>query len=289
VLLHDGEPCLGPAPIKCLQCAAAYYGAGKGIGIALAHQLTHPAEQHLVDTFVCVSEAVAIGNGLVRSRLPYRVIPNFIQNDPEVRPANAEALLAQLPEEPFLLFVGAFAAHKGVDVLLRAYAGLSGAPPLVMIGYTSGQVPPNLPPHVYAFPNWPHPVVMEAWERSLFGLAPSVWSEPFGMVLLEAMGTSRPMIASRVGGMVDIVKDGETGLLVPPGDADALRQAMERLLANPELRARMGKAARRRADIYQSEAVLPQFEQLYRALAPQASAEPDGDDVGRGPRAASLA
>jgi glycosyltransferase involved in cell wall biosynthesis len=145
------------------------------------------------------------------------VIPNFIHDDPEPRPTNADALLAQLPAAPFLLFVGAFAAHKGVEVLLRAYSELTSPPPLVMIGYTSRGVPTDLPANVYAFPNWPHAVVMEAWERSLFALAPSVWPEPFGTILLEAMLTGRPIVASRVGGMADIVVDGETGLLVPPG------------------------------------------------------------------------
>jgi glycosyltransferase involved in cell wall biosynthesis len=284
VLIHNGGFCGGPSPVKCLRCAADYYGPGKGIGIALANGLMHPFERRLVDRFVCVSEAVAIGNGLVRDRLPYQVIHNFIDDDPEGRPSDADALLAQLPSEPFLLFVGAFAAHKGVDVLLRAYADLLGAPPLVMIGYTSDGVPPDLPPNVYAFPNWPHPVVMEAWERCLFGLAPSVWAEPFATVLLEAMVTGRPIIASRTGGTTEAVVDEETGLLVPPGDEVALRQAMARLIADPELRGRMGNAARQRAKVYRSENVLPKYEQLYQELAPQAAAEPNEDDLGRDAR-----
>src|SRR5205823_4711519 len=71
--------------------------------------------------------------------------------------------------------------------------------------------------------------------------------EGFGMACLEAMAYGRPVVASATGGLLDLVADGETGLLVPPGDVPALRAACERLLADPELRIRLGAAARERA------------------------------------------
>jgi glycosyltransferase involved in cell wall biosynthesis len=61
------------------------------------------------------------------------------------------------------------------------------------------------------------------------------------------MAHGRPVVASAVGGLLDLVVDGETGLLVPPGDVDALRLAIEQLLGDPELRRRLGEAGRRRA------------------------------------------
>jgi glycosyltransferase involved in cell wall biosynthesis len=70
--------------------------------------------------------------------------------------------------------------------------------------------------------------------------------EPFGRVLLEAMATGRPVIAPREGGPVEIVTDGESGLLVPPRDPDALARAMVTLLGDPHRRAAMGRAARAR-------------------------------------------
>jgi glycosyltransferase involved in cell wall biosynthesis len=60
------------------------------------------------------------------------------------------------------------------------------------------------------------------------------------------MAHGRPVVASAVGGLLDLVVDGETGLLVPPGDVPALRAALERLLADGELRRRLGAAARER-------------------------------------------
>jgi type III pantothenate kinase len=66
------------------------------------------------------------------------------------------------------------------------------------------------------------------------------------MMCLEAMAAGKPVVASAVGGLLDLVADGETGLLVPPRDVTALRSALERLLADGELRRRMGEAGRER-------------------------------------------
>ena len=71
--------------------------------------------------------------------------------------------------------------------------------------------------------------------------------EGYGVVAREAMAWGRPVVASAVGGLVDAVEDGVTGLLVPPGDVAALRAALERLLGDAELRARLGAAAREKA------------------------------------------
>jgi type III pantothenate kinase len=72
--------------------------------------------------------------------------------------------------------------------------------------------------------------------------------EGYGVVAREAMAWGRPVVASAVGGLVDAVEDGVTGLLVPSGDIPALRKALERLLTDAELRASRGAAARVRAE-----------------------------------------
>jgi len=68
--------------------------------------------------------------------------------------------------------------------------------------------------------------------------------EGFGVACAEAMAHARPVVASAVGGLLDLVVDGETGVLVPPRDVPALREALEGLLADPELRRRLGEAGR---------------------------------------------
>jgi len=72
-------------------------------------------------------------------------------------------------------------------------------------------------------------------------------AEAFGLVIAEAMASGLPVVASRVGGIPEVVSEGETGLLVPPGDAGALAGAIDRLVDSPRLRRRLGAAARKRA------------------------------------------
>jgi len=78
-------------------------------------------------------------------------------------------------------------------------------------------------------------------------VVPSLWPEPFGIVAVEAMACGRPVIATRVGGLQEIVVDGETGFLVDPGDSEGFAQKLELLMDDPELRARMGQKGRERA------------------------------------------
>jgi glycosyltransferase involved in cell wall biosynthesis len=77
------------------------------------------------------------------------------------------------------------------------------------------------------------------------------------------MSKGKPVVGTRIGGIPDMVEDGETGLLVEPGDVAALASAMARLIAAPELRQRMGHAAGESALRYTAEAVLPRVEALY--------------------------
>jgi glycosyltransferase involved in cell wall biosynthesis len=167
------------------------------------------------------------------------------------------------PEGPFVLFVGALGRHKGLEVLLQSHAALGAPVPLVAVGTTRGDTPANFPPGVTVAVDVPHPEVMAAWTHCSIAVVPSVWPEPFGQVAAEAMSCGRPVIASAVGGLRDIVVDGETGLLVPPGDADALCDALRTLLADPARRARMGDAGRRRAQRFRVSVITDRLERIY--------------------------
>jgi len=91
----------------------------------------------------------------------------------------------------------------------------------------------------------PHDELLRLYERAAVVACPSR-REGFGVACLEAMAAGRPVVASSVGGLRDLVVDGETGLLVPPGDVAALRAALEQLLGDAGLRERLGRAARER-------------------------------------------
>ncbi len=88
--------------------------------------------------------------------------------------------------------------------------------------------------------------------------------EAFGLVALEAMSAGRPVIASRIGGLPDIINDERDGILVEPGDVEALRAALAQLLTDSALRSRLGAAARRRAAEFSADLVVPQVEQTYK-------------------------
>jgi glycosyltransferase involved in cell wall biosynthesis len=272
-LMRHDAPCSGPGMRKCIECATRHYGKAKGSVTYFGNLAMSAWERRAVDLFLPVSRAVADGNRLDQHGLPYQVVPNLL---PEqlLAPPNAEAAdvpeLKRLPEGDFLLFVGDMSADKGLHVLLRAYGmlreELDSIWPLVIIGRQLAGTPYELPPGVITLGRMPHAAVMEAWRRSTIALVPSVWAEPFGIVAIEAMLAGKPLVASDTGGLSDIVLDGETGLLVPPGDAAALAQAVRRLVDDPALRARLGQAAQQRAAEYRASNVAQRVERAYHSL-----------------------
>ena len=268
---HGASPCSGPGLGKCLGCATDQYGAGRGVPVVLGQRSLAPIVRRVTDRFIAVSRAVVDGNGL--QGLPVDVIPNFLPRaDPALdlagQEADAEAGLEsrlwQLPAEPFLLYVGALGRHKGIDVLFDAYRRLASPPPLVCIGHRWVDTPAEVPDGVLILEDWPNRAVRAAWRRAIAGVVPSAWQEPFGIVALEAMDAGVPVVASATGGLAEVVDDGETGLLVPPGDAGALADAIGRLVADVELRRRLGDGAARRIERYRPDAIVPRIEASYR-------------------------
>jgi glycosyltransferase involved in cell wall biosynthesis len=95
---------------------------------------------------------------------------------------------------------------------------------------------------------------------------PSLWHEPFGIPVIEAMAAGLPVVATRGGALPEIVVDGETGFLVDRGDAAALNSAIATLLRNPDLRARMGAAGRERVrKLFTWDRCVTRLQELYGA------------------------
>jgi glycosyltransferase involved in cell wall biosynthesis len=265
--LYHAALCSGPGMAKCLQCSAEIYGIAKGVPITLANWTWGKVEQQAVDMFLPVSSAVAGANQLARRMVPYRVIPNFIPDDVDVPLAGDPSFLAQLPEDNYLLFVGNVGRDKGVEVLFQAYTTMDSQVPLVLIGQPEVGFAADLPPNVRLLQSWPHHAVMSAWRRCSIALMPSICLDACPTVTMEAMAMGRPVVASRIGGLPDIVVDGETGFLITPGDYRALREAVQRLLSDQALRERMGAVAKQKVVQFQAKTVVPRFEEIYREVS----------------------
>jgi glycosyltransferase involved in cell wall biosynthesis len=269
-LMHRNHPCSGPALGKCLACTREHYGPAKGLVTTLSARAMRGVAEKLVDMFLPVSQAVAVGSGLAGSGLPYQVIPNWASETWFASAVADDQEMAQLPAGDFLLFVGDLTYDKGVTTLLNAYrllrVGNPAAPPLVLVGRRRAETPTELPPGVIEAGCLSHRAVMAAWGRCMAALIPSRWAEPFGMVALEAMAAGKPIIAAASGGLTDIVLDQVTGILTPPGDAAALAGAMGRLVADPPLRRAMGAAGKARLHEYRATAIVGRIEQVYHNL-----------------------
>jgi glycosyltransferase involved in cell wall biosynthesis len=260
-MLHKGAPCSGPSPVKCVRCAAGHYGLATGFATALGTGLGGSRLRSHVDLFLPISGAVGDQCGLGPDDA-FRVIPNFFREMP-ASPDPEDPRLAELPDVPFLLFFGDATVDKGAALLAEAYAGLERPPPLVFLGRRMVDGLGELPGVTVLGP-WPQELVMEAVRRCLFAVVPSIWPEPFGLVALEAAAAGKPVVASRIGGLLDIVIDGETGLLVAPGDPESLRAGLAQLIADPGLREGLGAGASRRAESFSAGVVVPAFEDAYR-------------------------
>ena len=157
-----------------------------------------------------------------------RVIPSGVDLPPEV---------GEEAEPPEVLYAGRLSEEKGVLELVAAADGMR----VVVAG--DGPLRPRVP---NALGFVPHEQLQQLYARAAVVACPSR-REGFGVACLEAMAHGRPVVAADVGGLRDLVVDGETGYLVPPRDVPALRAALGRLLVDRELRRRLGDAGRRRA------------------------------------------
>ena len=248
------------------------------------------------DLVVCCSDFI---RRQLLSRLdvpPQRV--TVVHNGVDLRPfaaaraAGREAERSRrglAPAEVVLLYVGAVVPQKGLLHLLHALDRLQGQRPAspfrLLVAGGAGLWPTADDPYPdetdelhrgragagKGLPvTWLGVVPQEEMPR-LYALAdvfvcPSVWEEPFGTVNVEAMAGGASVVASRVGGVPEAVAEGETGLLVPPGDEEALAAALRSLIDDPARRRRMGAAAIARATAFTWERAAARLDTCYREV-----------------------
>ncbi len=169
-----------------------------------------------------------------------------------------------------IVYVGRLLPRKDIRNIVRALALLVGksertadAPLLMIVGGESAEPDPAATPEIdelqklarelgvsehIRFMGKKQPELLRYYYSAADVAVTTPWYEPFGLTPLEAMACGRPVIGSTVGGITFTIKDGETGLLVPPRDPRALAASLECLLAQPQLMKRLGAAARKRVE-----------------------------------------
>jgi glycogen(starch) synthase len=208
-----------------------------------------------------VSGDWGLGDGSVE------IVPNPVDLDEVARAGLTESPI-ELPAR-FVAFIGRLERRKGLEPLGLALGPLLAARPdlhAVLVGRDSGAEggavmdafradTADVADRVHVLGELPREAALSVVARSEVVVLPSLW-ESFGHVCVEAMALGRPVVAADVGGFAEIVQDGSSGWLVPPGDAHALEQALARSVdAGAEERRRVGEAARRRARDFGVDAV----------------------------------
>ncbi|MEA2377235.1 MAG: phosphatidyl-myo-inositol alpha-mannosyltransferase, partial [Thermoleophilaceae bacterium] len=202
----------------------------------------------------------------------YRIVPNGVDLS-AARPSG------ERPHERLeILFIGRAEGRKGLPVLLRAFEALRGAgvdARLTVAGATDEEVAPLLldTDGVEVAGR-----VSEEEKWRLLGAAdllcaPSLGGESFGMVLTEAFASSTPVVASRIAGYRNVVRSRQDGLLVPPGDAVELGEALRDLALDPERRQRMASSARERAERFAWPQVTGEVAEVYEEALAQPQPE----------------
>jgi glycogen(starch) synthase len=207
----------------------------------------------------------------------------LIPNPVDVAAVRAQAAAAapplELPER-FVCFFGRLERRKGIEPLAEALAAVLPRRPgvqAVLIGRDPGdedgrlmaRVEERLAPvrdRVHLTGELPREQALAIVARAEVVVIPSLW-ESFGYVCVESMALGRPVIAAAAGGLADIVEDGRSGRLVPPGDGAALAGALDEWLADSEARARVGPQAAKRAEAFATERVVGRIEELLQRAA----------------------
>jgi phosphatidyl-myo-inositol alpha-mannosyltransferase len=183
------------------------------------------------------------------------------------------ALMGGASEGPFndaplrILFIGQAVERKGLPVLLRAFEALREHIPatLTLVGASAAEIAPMLLDDrgVRALGKVSEEQKAVELRRAEVLCAPSLRGESFGMVLTEAFATSTPVVASDIPGYRDVARDGVDGLLVAPGDALALAEALRALALDPARRLAMATAARERAERFSWAHVAEEVADVY--------------------------
>lgn len=255
----DGAPCPKhylETPEDCRRCALEGLAPHIRAGNKLAWLQEYLVAEAYAPNYYAITEqayraldaAIVYNEGMAVLLKPWcarvHVVPGGV--DPEAFPF--ENIQANDDGRKIILMTGrAEDPAKGLDVLMEAGKIVAERRDDFEIWVT---VPEDYPGPAWFRPlGWrAHDGLARLYAKAHAVVVPSIWDEPFGMVALEAMSVGRPVCASRVGGLQHIIEHTKTGFLFDRGDSHELARALEMLLENPAMAAKLGLAARKRVE-----------------------------------------
>ncbi len=285
-ILHSHEPLVGYVPFGAVRLVDthstvnvatfhSYRGRRAWWAIGsdrLANPLLNPLHGR-----IAVSEPAS---EFINKHFPgdYRVIPNGIRVDDF---AFASPIPELMDGKINLMFLGRLEKRKGLRYLLTAYSKLKWDWPELRLIVVGGGNPDAESYRIMSERNLQDVIftgrVSDEMRARYFKSAhvycsPATGNESFGIVLLEAMAAGTPVVATDIRGYASVVNHGHDGFLVPPKDEDALAQAIQALIKDPELRARLSENGARTADTFRWERVASRVMDYYNEFVPKPAA-----------------
>lgn len=257
---RDGTPCPNDflrTPGICRDCAAESLrpeiASGEWrtwVSDYVAAQAWRPRHHETVTASLAAFREIVVSNRVLRKELlPHHPAVTVIPGGVNVDTIPRKGAERGPSEKKIILMTGRVEdPRKGLGVLMAAGELLARRRDDFEIHATHYDLLSGGPPWYRPLGWMTHAEALALYQAADIAAVPSLWREPFGLVAVEAMAAGLPVVASDTGGLSDIVRPGETGLLVPPGDAEALAAALETLLDDAGLRARMGAAGRIQAE-----------------------------------------
>ncbi len=236
--------------------------------LRLARDLALRRASHVVCPSAFLRE-LSLGWGLATEKVT--VVPNAIPPLPQLRPAAEVRAELDLPQ-PLLAFAGRINAQKALDVLLEALAQVDG-PALALAGdgpererLEARATELGLDGRVRFLGARTRTEVLELFAAADAAVLTSAW-ENFPHTVVEALAVGTPVLGTAVGGVAEVVRDGENGLLVPPGDPSAFAEALRRFLRDDALQGHLREAAAGSVEHLQQERVYGELERILERAA----------------------
>ncbi len=250
----------------------------RGIDYPLKNRLQYRFAYNVLADRI-IANSVATKNALLRNA-PWldaeriEVIYNGIETTPFEQASGAafRKALGIAPDAPLVGFVGQLDSRKGIGVILTAFDHVINRIPqakLVFVG--EGPLREMIESEIRV-KEWQDSVFLTGFSDDIpevmqaidLLILPSFW-EGFGIVIIEAMAASKPVISTNISSMPEIIVEGETGFLIEPGDSDTLAERIIALLQDEALRKRMGEAGLQRVDsMFSYTAMINHLETLFR-------------------------